>query len=448
MTRNKKVILVARSHPYFGGVERWIGNLYRTLEATDIDYRFIFLEGRVFNNPEKFTKAQGIKDYRTIRVISGSIDAKKSFLRKAIADERPDIVIPILSVDALEAASDLKQDMNFKIVVPTHEYNIQQHEDLLRFKGSIDQIVTVDKLYLKYLKWTLKAEGLEISQIPSSYPNHLKLDEFQPSYLDRNVLNVGFCGRLSSQVKRSALFIKIIERFSKDDRIVFHWMGATKESLYKNSICKLALNNNKLIAHGNLYGEDNRTFFDQIDAAIICSSAETGPLFAWEAMISRKLLICSRYLGLRTESFLKHQENCLLFDVDDEETCYRLLLSAVEDFQQFRSLITQAFQDVSKMRSPKKESQSWISLLGRFENEPTLTHSKLPFEKTFLMLNYFQQHLFEVFRRLFRKRYQPRSALAEWLQYTPAEDIEANFIKSLTDFERRNTCERENQSIK
>jgi glycosyltransferase involved in cell wall biosynthesis len=65
--------------------------------------------------------------------------------------------------------------------------------------------------------------------------------------------------------------------------------------------------------------------YARIDALVVPSAWETGPLVAWEAMAAGVPVVASRYLGSGLEGALRHEENALLFDPGDAEAAARQL---------------------------------------------------------------------------------------------------------------------------
>ena len=72
-------------------------------------------------------------------------------------------------------------------------------------------------------------------------------------------------------------------------------------------------------------GELSALLYERIDALIVPSAWETGPLVAWEAMAAGVPVVASRYLGSGLEEALRNEENALLFDPGDVEAAARQL---------------------------------------------------------------------------------------------------------------------------
>src|SRR5690606_14723887 len=63
--------------------------------------------------------------------------------------------------------------------------------------------------------------------------------------------------------------------------------------------------------------ELNERFYGRIDAVLITSSWETGPIVAWEAMAAGVPILASRYVGSGLEGGLQDGVNSLMFPVGD-----------------------------------------------------------------------------------------------------------------------------------
>jgi hypothetical protein len=71
--------------------------------------------------------------------------------------------------------------------------------------------------------------------------------------------------------------------------------------------------------------------YREVDALLVPSRWETGPLVAWEAMAEGVPVVASRYVGSGLEGALRHEENALLFDVGDVEEAARQLARLARD---------------------------------------------------------------------------------------------------------------------
>jgi glycosyltransferase involved in cell wall biosynthesis len=85
----------------------------------------------------------------------------------------------------------------------------------------------------------------------------------------------------------------------------------------------------------------DRAFYPRVDAVLISSPAEVGPLVAWEAMAREIPVVSSRFLGCRTERALVHGLTALLFDVGDTQAAARRLSELLTDRALSRSIAEQ-----------------------------------------------------------------------------------------------------------
>ena len=69
---------------------------------------------------------------------------------------------------------------------------------------------------------------------------------------------------------------------------------------------------------GTLAGNDLvEQVYSRVDALLITSLWETGPIVAWEAMAHGAVVVTSAYIGSGLEGSLEPGDNCLMFPIGD-----------------------------------------------------------------------------------------------------------------------------------
>lgn len=89
------------------------------------------------------------------------------------------------------------------------------------------------------------------------------------------------------------------------------------------------------------------------------SSWETGPIVIWEAMSWGVVVVSSRYIGSGLEGALKHEENCLMFNVGDCEKASQQIMRLYQDKHLWRKIREYAWVTINQRYSHKASVQQW-----------------------------------------------------------------------------------------
>lgn len=106
-----------------------------------------------------------------------------------------------------------------------------------------------------------------------------------------------------------------------------------------------------------------RLVYSQIDALLITSEWETGPIVAWEAMAHGVAVVCSDYVGHRLEGALVHEATCLMFPRGEAVEAARQLRTLLD--AGLASRISRAGRDLVLQRySSQTSGDAWIQVLA------------------------------------------------------------------------------------
>ncbi len=126
---------------------------------------------------------------------------------------------------------------------------------------------------------------------------------------------LAYIGRLDSD-KRVRDAVPLLRALAQTD-IEFHFAGSGPDAEYLRE----ELRDSRVVFHGDLTREKlYESMYPQLDAIVIFSDAETGPIVAWEAMRHGVVPITSDYVGRREENVIRDGETGLVFPVGDLES--------------------------------------------------------------------------------------------------------------------------------
>ena len=167
---------------------------------------------------------------------------------------------------------------------------------------------------------------------------------------------------------------------------------------------------------GNLSNKDLlKSFYKYIDALIVTSSWETGPIVAWEAMACGVALVTSDYIGNKTEGSLIHNENCLKFPVGDIAAAADRIVELTNPALRAR-LIAQGRTLVLRRYSREASIGSWSECLNDIVLLPRRDAAMLQplVQPSGRLDRWLGHHVGEEIRGFLKRRTVPRFPGDEW----------------------------------
>jgi len=409
-----KILFLAKSSPVYGGVERWLADLISGLESYGHVCVVALARGPIFHDPCAYRKAY--PSLRTVELdgLTGSPVGRQMSVKKALLQEKPDIVMPIMLSDGLEVSAYLKQNLAYKLVYPVHEIGQGVTNDLRRYSEFIDSIVFVDQSSERHYLKVLADESRSLV-LPCGVREHVH------NRVESRNLRIGFCGRLVGQ-KRVLDLIPLCEALDKVEQLFSLTIVGAGEDLntlqagLSNRINSDANNTSEVrilspVDRDQLYEQ----FYNNIDILIITSEWETGPLVAFEAMMNNVVVVTSNFSGRSENGCLLDEENCLVFPIGDMTKAADQIQRLTQDSDLNARLVGSAYKYASRQRSLKTMCDSWLQLFLSLQTEkkPPSTKEHL-YVVASLPVNSRLQRAKEYIRRLFRLKYLHKSAGEEW----------------------------------
>jgi glycosyltransferase involved in cell wall biosynthesis len=199
-------------------------------------------------------------------------------------------------------------------MMTVHGIEPNLYADAFRFRGVIDGAVGTNRLACRLLE---KLGGIQTTRV-----FYAPYGVESPVPRERIVragprLRIGYAGRLEESQKRVRDLPLVASAL--DRRGVSHewWIaGAGPEE----SALRRELPAGRRTFLGAVAGAElGALLYGKIDALIVPSRWETGPLVAWEAMAAGVPVVAARHVGSGLEGALRDGVNALLFDVGDAE---------------------------------------------------------------------------------------------------------------------------------
>jgi glycosyltransferase involved in cell wall biosynthesis len=306
----------------------WLDYLLPGLEARGWSPVLGLVEGPRYHRPERLLAVHPSDRWIRIACRTGTPEGRARALVGALSDVRPAVAIGVNVPDLyLALARARRAGSPARALMTVHGIEPDLYADAARFRPVLDGAAATNRLACALLE---RGAGLAAERV-FYVPYGVETATPRPSSADRedSRLRVGFAGRLEQPQKR-VLDLPLVSGALERLGVPCAWRvaGAGPES----EALRRGLPADRAELLGAVAASDlPARLYRQVDALLVPSSWETGPLVAWEAMAEGVPVVASRYLGSGLESALRHEENALLFDVGDAEEAARQLARLARD---------------------------------------------------------------------------------------------------------------------
>jgi glycosyltransferase involved in cell wall biosynthesis len=318
--RPRRLLLVAGSAHPLGGLATWLDYVLPGLAERGWSPVLGLVEGARHHRPERMLAAHPHAPWMRIPCRTGTPEGRRRALVRALLDQRPDVAIAVNIPDlfpALHAAR--KGGSASRGLLTVHGIEPELFADAATFRGVIDGAAATNRLACRLLERVSGVESTRVFYAPYGVPLGAPRSRVTPGPR----LRIGYAGRLEQPQKR----VRDLPRVAR----ALEAMGIAAEWRVAGSGPEEAALRRELPAERATFlgpvpaSELPARLYHEIDALLVPSSWETGPLVAWEAMAEGVPVVASRYVGSGLEGALRDGENALLFDVGDAEGAARRL---------------------------------------------------------------------------------------------------------------------------
>jgi glycosyltransferase involved in cell wall biosynthesis len=314
------------AHP-LGGLTTWLDYVVPGLAARGWSPVLGLVEGPRHHRPERLLAAHPHEPWLRIPCSTGTPEGRCRALARALDGARPDVAVGVNVPDLFPALDRVRRaGASARGLMTIHGIEPDLYADAARFGDVLDGVAATNRLACRLLEDVAGVEGERVFYAPYGVET-----EGTPSERARagGAFRIGFAGRLEQSQKR-ILDLPAIDRALADlgvDAVLrVAGMGPEEEALRR----ELPADRSAFL--GAVPGPDlPARLFREIDALVVPSRWETGPLVAWEAMALGVPVVASRYVGSGLEAALRHEENALLFEIGDVAAAARQLARLARD---------------------------------------------------------------------------------------------------------------------
>jgi glycosyltransferase involved in cell wall biosynthesis len=319
---------VAGSAHTLGGLASWLDSLLPGLAARGWDPVLGLVEGPRHHRPDRLIDAHPQERWIRIPCATGTPEGRCRALTRALADQRPAAALAVNIPDLFPALYRVrKAGSPMRGMMTVHGIEPELYADAHRFRGVIDGAVGTNRLACRLLETLGGIEATRVLYAPYGVDPVGPRERTSPA--DGSSLRIGYAGRLEQSQKR----VRDLPRISRAlDRMGtrHEWRiagGGPEESGLRRDLPA-----GRAVFLGAVPGFDLAALlYREVDALVVPSRWETGPLVVWEAMAAGVPVVASRYLGSGLEDALRDEENALLFDGGDADAAARQLARLARD---------------------------------------------------------------------------------------------------------------------
>ncbi len=316
-----RVLFLTQAHNAWGGMEQWVHNFTLWLQAQPgWEVRFALPKGRELNDPESYARAHPHIQWTGLDVRVGTESARIRAVVDAIANDDPDILIPIGSGVAFPAVAEAKRRGSRVRFLPAVRGLVPGLiANIAEFWPSIDGVVSISRLFHSYFEEALPPQDSERVH----YVRHGARPAFV-AHVDAPKLRAGYVGRITHEHKRIGDLVQFSEAIG--DRVEIHIFGTGPAEAEVRERMPHAVFHG-VVSQDELY----RTGYPNLDVLLLFSDLEGTPNAIVEAMHHGVVPVIARYFGAAGEGFVVDGRTGFTFAVGDVPRAVELVSMLARD---------------------------------------------------------------------------------------------------------------------
>jgi glycosyltransferase involved in cell wall biosynthesis len=350
-----KILVIAPSAYLLGGVQDWLYMLILGLRKRGYSIK-IAVPNNHFHNGNKYSKYYSGIDPIFFTDQTGTFSGRISALSCLLVNHQADIIIGVNIGDLYYAYAISYPHLNKShFIMTVHAIEGDYLGDIGRYNLLLDGVITTNKLTQKIVKSLNLIEDSKVLYCPygvESNVNHTSIHKPQ-------TLRIAWVGRFENQQKR-ILDLYDILMYLEDQNIPFI-LSIAGDGPLKNKIqndLKKWIEAGTVNVVGFLRKDQLMSFYASNDILLITSEWETGPIVAWEAMLSGLVVVSSQYVGILSENALIHEETALLYPIGAGKLAAQQI-SRLEDTQLFQRLANNGKSMATSRYTQQVSLDSW-----------------------------------------------------------------------------------------
>lgn len=302
-----------------GGVATWLDYLLPELEELGWESSLGLVAGR-FHDPERYLEQHPY--HRVIRIPNptGSQEGRIRALCGAVQKVDPAMVLSVNIPDAYLSMARLRRRGRSaaKTVMTLHGIQADLLGDAHAFRSVLDAVVCTNRLTCQLVEESAGVAPERIHYAPYGVEVGPADARSKPPSASGSI-RVAWVGRLDETQKRVSDIPRILQTLDGMGETYELWVvGSGPEEAPLRDRLTPWISDGRVRMLGALPRQAVCSeIYDKVDALLLTSSWETGPIVLWEAMSRGLPVVTSEYTGSGPEGSLVNGENCLMYPVGD-----------------------------------------------------------------------------------------------------------------------------------
>ena len=409
-----RILFIAPSGYLLGGVQDWLYTTVLGLRERGHIVK-VGVPNGYFHNGKRFNRHfSGLKaEFFTNR--SGTNEGRIRGLERFLRKNKTDIIVGVNIGNLFEAISRQRNNRHAKFVMTVHAIEHNYFQDMKQYKRLISGVIVTNKVSALLAE---KAGNMDKSKV---YYAPYGVDQQRKSVDNRKSnmpLTIAWVGRLEQSQKRVRDIIEILKCL--DQNSIAYKLRIAGDGPERNSLLRdmsTWIREGKVEFCGVVKKDDMSSFYKKHHILLITSQWETGPIVAWEAVMSGLVIVTSAYIGSKAEQTLVDERTALMFDVGDTSgAATQIVRLKNEELRQ--SLNSNAKEIVEKKYSVEASLDAWEEAFEEIHRSKTQIDSNekilvVRTNKTGKLEKYLGLDTSELIRSILPKRIS-RNAGDEW----------------------------------
>lgn len=432
-----RLLFIAPSAYRLGGVQTWLDYIMPGLAKAGFDVHLGLVAGD-FHDTEAYLEMHPFGQVHRIVPRQFTPRSRQQAIADLINSIQPDAVVGVNIADVYLAKRffDARAAANCRVVVTNHALQPDFYADFRKFAPGIDAVVCTNRLSTALCDPLSGFTQDRVFYSPYGVPEA----RLRRVSTDAARFTLGYVGRLATEQKE-ILEVAHICAAARDAGLDFDLViagtGPQEDEL------KAALAASGLAERTQMLGHVRaeqlpQKFYARVDAMLITSSWETGPIVAWEAMAHDVAVVTSDYVGLKAENSLVDGENCRIFAQLDHAAAVAALRD-VADAQYRQRLVAGGHRLIGDRYTVAASVRQWAETLEQACTLPVKPQSDMPEEelRQSRLEAVLGENLSANIREMLGRKPKPRAAGDEWPHgYSRITDRDA-FWKAAREADRR-----------
>ncbi len=362
----RRVLFVTPSAYILSGLAAWLDALEQHLPATGWEPVIGLVQGPRFHQPEAYLAVHPHRHALTIACNTGTPAGRQMALARALKSLRPDVVAGVNIPDTYPAvARQQVRQSSLRNVMTVHGVQPNLYEDLRCNAQILDAVICTNQLSCALAQ---QRAGMPAQRVLYA-PYGVELGPQRQAAGDK--LRIGWVGRLEQDQKRVMdlpAIVQELEKLNLDYRLTVVGSGPEEAALRAALGARVGREVEMLgYVEPELVRQD---IYPRLDALLITSSWETGPIVAWEAMVAGVPVVSSAYLGSCQEDALRDDDSAALFAVGDSVAAASRLARLRSDRSWAARIAQQGAALASSRYSVAASARAWGQALDTVAGRP------------------------------------------------------------------------------